>query len=58
MGKAADRADHIDPDWPEGDGHPVSEFATELTGALSPFGDIDLPLTEVAYDHPQTEINR
>ena len=41
------------------DGHlPVSEFAAEVQGGLSPFGEdleFPLPLDEVAYRHPAPE---
>ena len=50
----------IDPTWPklpEG-AHPVSELAAPTQGSLSPFGDLEFPLDEVAYEHPVTEINR
>ncbi|HEY4004815.1 MAG TPA: hypothetical protein VGM60_06450 [Pseudonocardia sp.] len=50
----------IDPTWPklpEG-AHPVSELAAPTQGSMSPFGDVEFPLDEVAYEHPVTEINR
>lgn len=41
------------------DGHlPVSEFAAEVQGGLSPFGEdveFPLPLDQVAYRHPAPE---
>jgi succinate dehydrogenase / fumarate reductase iron-sulfur subunit len=41
------------------DGHlPVSEFAAEVQGGLSPFGEdleFPLPLDKVAYRHPEPE---
>ena len=41
------------------DGHlPVSEFAAEVQGGLSPFGEdveFPLPLDRVAYRHPAPE---
>lgn len=50
----------IDPTWPEiptGE-LPVSELATDRQGALSPFGDLPLPLESIPYEHPETEINK
>jgi hypothetical protein len=50
----------IDPTWPElpNGEHPVSELASPLQGASSPFGDVEFPVEEVPYVHPVTEINR
>lgn len=55
-----DKADRTDPAWPDlPDGaHPVTELASPLQGALSPFGDITFPLESTPYRHPVTEINR
>lgn len=53
--------DRIDPSWPQDlpDGeHPVSEIASPLQGASSPFGEIMFPVEDVPYVHPVTEINR
>lgn len=53
--------DRVDPTWPEDlpDGeHPVSEIVSPLQGASSPFGEIQFPVEEVPYVHPQTVINR
>jgi hypothetical protein len=54
--------DRIDPTWPaESDGeHPVSELAADRQGALSPFGDVTfpLPVEDLGYEHPVTEINK
>jgi hypothetical protein len=54
------RPEHIDPSWPElpDGGHPVSELAAPTQGSLSPFGDLEFPLSSVPYEHPVTEINR
>jgi hypothetical protein len=51
--------DRIDPTWPQGD-HPVTELATDWQGALSPFGDVEfpLPVEDLGYTHPVTEINK
>lgn len=60
MAKTDDRKNtRIDPTWPEApDGdHPVSEVASGMQGALSPFGDTTFPLESVPYEHPETEIN-
>lgn len=54
---------YIDNGWPqdleEGE-MPVTELTATHAGALSPFGDADLPMppTEVPYIQPQTKINR
>lgn len=61
MAKA--RPERIDPHWPEapvGDKHPVTELTSHLQGALSPFGTttFPLPVEELGYHHPVTEINR
>jgi hypothetical protein len=55
--------DRIDPTWPteSDDGeHPVSELAADRQGALSPFGDVTfpLPVEDLGYEHPVTEINK
>ncbi|MEE3849317.1 hypothetical protein VZC37_03175 [Gordonia sp. LSe1-13] len=56
---------YVDNGWPkDGDGnaaaHAVSEFATDISGALSPFGDAEfpIPLDELPYLQPKTTINR
>jgi hypothetical protein len=56
------RPERIDPSWPqapEGE-HAVSELASEVQGAQSPFGQVvfPLPTEELGYRHPTTEINR
>ncbi len=55
---------YVDNGWPrDGDGnvpdHAVSEFATHVAGALSPFGDVEFPLPadKVHYINPKTDIN-
>lgn len=60
MAKGERQHDKIDPGWPEGSdhSHPVTELATEVTGALSPYGDIEFPLEKVAYEHPHTVLNK
>jgi hypothetical protein len=57
------RIERIDPHWPEaptGASHPVSELASHLQGALSPFGEITFPMPsdKLIYQHPVTEINK
>jgi hypothetical protein len=57
------RTNRIDPDWPEAPAdasHPVSELASHLQGAQSPFGEITFPASpdKVPYRHPVTEINK
>ncbi|CPR11511.1 hypothetical protein BN971_02797 [Mycobacterium bohemicum DSM 44277] len=50
---------YVDNGWPatEPDDHPVSELASDRTGALSPFGDLvfPLPATDLPYVHPVTD---
>lgn len=60
---AKGNSDRTDPTWPEapaGDKHPVSELAADRQGALSPFGDVvfPVPVEEIGYEHPVTEINK
>ena len=53
-------AGRIDPTWPvlpDGE-HPVTATAAPTQGSLSPFGDIEFPVTDLPYEHPVTEINR
>lgn len=56
------KKNRIDPAWPQvPDGsHPVSELTADRQGALSPFGEVTLPMSadSVPYTHPVTEINR
>ncbi len=50
---------YVDNGWPaaDPDDHPVSELASDRTGALSPFGDLvfPLPAAELPYVHPITD---
>ena len=56
------RNERTDPAWPDipGGAPPVSELASPVQGALSPYGDVEFPVpaNELAYVHPVTEINR
>jgi hypothetical protein len=56
----ADKSHRIDPSWPTDIDHPVSELAADRQGALSPYGDLTfpLPVDELGYEHPVTEINK
>jgi hypothetical protein len=54
---------YVDPGWPElngDDDHAVSEAATDRTGALSPFGEVEFPqpADDLPYVHPITVVNR
>ena len=53
---------YVDNGWPtsDPDDHPVSELATDRTGALSPFGDVEFPVpsTDLPDLHPVTVVNR
>lgn len=53
---------YIDKGWPttDPDDHAVSELRTDRVGALSPFGDLVLPLPpdDLPYVHPSTVVNR
>lgn len=56
---------YVDNGWPRHDDgsvpdHAVSEFAAEIPGALSPFGDAEFPLPadKVNYVQPKTVVNR
>lgn len=57
MAKEVQRSKNVDPTWPEGDGHPVTELAADRQGSLSPFGDVVFPVPNPPYEHPETEIN-
>jgi hypothetical protein len=60
----ADNSKHryVDNGWPTRDPeeHPVSELASPVVGALSPFGDVTFPLpaSTLPYVHPVTVVNR
>ncbi|SDO39657.1 hypothetical protein SAMN04515671_0808 [Nakamurella panacisegetis] len=59
---ASKKTKGVDPRWPEIEegGHAVSEFNADRQGALSPFGEVDFPLSgdQIPYIHPTTVINR
>lgn len=52
----------VAPSWPGGDdGPPVTEFTSDRTGALSPFGDdikFPLPPALLSYEHATARPNR
>ena len=56
------RNERTDPAWPDipGGAPPVSELASPVQGALSPFGHVTFPLPadELPYVHPVTKINK
>lgn len=64
--RVAEKKNHyIDNGWPkaeDGDGaaHAVSEFAANLSGALSPYGDVELPLPadDLPFLQAKTVVNR
>ncbi len=54
---------YVDPGWPAlggDDDHPISELASDRTGALSPFGELEFPqpAAELPYVHPVTVVNK
>lgn len=53
---------YVDNGWPTRDpeDHPVSELASPMVGALSPFGDLTFPVpaSSLPYVHPVTHVNR
>lgn len=53
---------YVDKGWPATapDDHAVSELATDRTGALSPFGEVEFPMSfeKLPYVHPVTVVNR
>ncbi|GAB2735170.1 hypothetical protein GCM10027174_05120 [Salinifilum aidingensis] len=57
---AKSKPERIDPSWPDvgEDEHAVSEFTADKAGALSPFGDVSLPMEDIPYVHPVTRINK
>ncbi|MFT4125334.1 MAG: hypothetical protein QM662_03790 [Gordonia sp. (in: high G+C Gram-positive bacteria)] len=58
---AESKKKYVDNGWPFADGeHAVSEFAADVPGALSPFGDVTFPLPadEVNYVLPKTVVNK
>lgn len=62
MSKVAKKG-YVDPGWPtdipEGK-HAVTELVADTAGALSPYGDIELPVdpSTLSYVHPYTVINK
>ena len=59
---AEKKKQYVDNGWPEvsADDHAVSELATDRTGALSPFGELEFPLPaeSLPYTHPVTVVNK
>jgi hypothetical protein len=59
---AKDRSHRIDPTWPakSPDDHVVNELRADVAGSMSPFGDLEfpLPVEQLGYEHPVTEINK
>ena len=62
--RVAEKKNHyVDNGWPKdeegGSAHAVSEFAATISGALSPFGDVEFPLPTdtLPYIVPKTQIN-
>lgn len=54
---------YVDNGWPRTENgqaveHAVSEFATEVAGALSPYGDTEFPMKNIPFIQPKTVINR
>ena len=64
MTVVAEKKRYVDNGWPQSDDgdheHAVSEFAASISGALSPFGDVEfpLPVEHLSYVHPETHVNR
>ena len=61
--KKRQKTQYVDPGWPELDGeddHAVSELASDLTGASSPFGDVTFPVPaeELPFLQSVTVVNR
>lgn len=58
----AQKSRYVDNGWPATgpDDHAVSELATDRTGALSPFGEVEFPQPSenLPYLHPVTVVNR
>ena len=63
MAKDVDNITQINPAWPAhtpGNGHPVTEISSKLTGANSPFGNdtvLPRPWEETGYVHNTLRIN-
>ncbi len=60
----AEKKRYVDNGWPTSDDgeheEAVSEFAATISGALSPFGDVEfpLPVEHLPYVHAETQVNR
>ncbi|MFW0791479.1 hypothetical protein [Gordonia sp. CPCC 205333] len=58
---AAAKSKYVDNGWPNTDGeHAVSEFAANVSGALSPFGSTEfpLPVEDLPFVQSKTVVNR
>ena len=64
MAKEAEKIGRANPAWPAhtpGNGHPVTEISSKLTGANSPFGNelvLPMPAEQTGYVHTATRINK
>ena len=63
MAKKARNDKLVEPTWTETEdgGPPVSEFASQVAGGLSPFGEdhsFPLPVSTLRYAHPTDKPNR
>ena len=58
----ADKTRYVDNGWPttDPDDLAVSELRSDLTGASSPFGNVEFPVPadDLPYVHPVTVVNR
>lgn len=64
MAKEVEKIGRANPAWPThvpGNGHPVTEISSKLTGANSPFGNelvLPMPPEQTGYVHTTTRINK
>ncbi|MCR5980622.1 hypothetical protein GDN83_23335 [Gordonia jinghuaiqii] len=63
--KQAGKKHYVDNGWPQDDDgaaadHAVSELATHISGALSPFGETEfpLPVDDLPFVQAKTVVNR
>ncbi|ATD69872.1 MULTISPECIES: hypothetical protein [Gordonia] len=64
-GEKAGKKRYVDNGWPQDDNgdaadHAVSELATHISGALSPFGEVEfpLPVDDLPFVQSKTVVNR